>query len=53
MRKAYKISGHKSHMIRVLVSDPVGGKVINIAVDRIHILFAAMIWPELDEERDV
>jgi len=38
MRNAYKISADKSHMIRALVGDTVGGKVINITVDRTHIV---------------
>jgi hypothetical protein len=51
MRNANKISADKPHT-RVHVGDPVGGKVITLQW-LVHTLFAAMIWPELDEKRDI
>jgi len=38
MRNAYKISADKSHAIRVLVGDPVGGNVIDIRGDGTYIV---------------
>jgi hypothetical protein len=38
MRNAYTISADKSHTIRALVGDSVGGKVINVIVGCTHVV---------------